>query len=91
MAASRLEMLESLGHLLTDDEAEELSELRGDTPAEYNEGHYENLAERMDANERTKLAQYVIDWFREDDESRRDWQWRMKLGIEGAIAMRLDD
>lgn len=45
-------------------------------------GHHENLAEHMDTSERRKLAQELCDVVSADLDSRKDWEGRIKEGLQ---------
>lgn len=68
--------------ILTEDEAAEYQAAFGATNRSVPGSHYENLAERLNANVLDRLATDVIEWTERDEASRAEWYARERRGME---------
>lgn len=72
-------LAEEAPDLLTDEEQAQLDELF--PKPQLDNDHYANLAEIIPENELGHLATQLLDDIEEDEESRKDWQYRERDGI----------
>lgn len=62
-------------------DSEELSSYLGSV-AKSPVGHYDNLVDRLDGGELSRLATDIINWVQYDERSRDDWSRRERKGIQ---------